>query len=372
MAIVSPYQSDLIDFYGAVSLADYARILGIDECGLQGVNNPNPNRRDCQTIWTKRERDQLARYLLEAQEEIEDEIGYFLQKKWVVGQITDQDNGDPRYVDRVRFRRNGRIKTRWKVLIAGGIKAESTIVAGTAINWVTDPGIVGPVATTVTDYHEIAVYHPGTDVRIIPSKITISGGTVTIEIPKCRAVVESAADNDESGIDYSVAANFETQVDVKRIYNDPSINAKLVKPHTCTGLCYEIGCTATLEDACIYIRNDRLGFIDLALATYSGGSWASSLSACCNNYEFGYLYYCSGVEDISRQGQDSIIRLAHTKMPREMCSCDVIAQAWKNDNNVPRALTRERINNPFGLADGAWIAYQFAQSMTIRRGGRGF
>jgi len=367
---VSPYlNSMLVDYGGAVSLADYANIININECGIWGVNNPNSyGYETCNDIWSKWERDQLARYLAEAQKEIEDEIGYFLYPRWVVGQIADEPNGDERYIDSQEWSQVGSQITRWSVLISGGVRAESNIALSETINTATDPGIVGPVATTVTDPNEIKIFYPGTDIEIRPSKITISGGQVTIEVPRCRTVIESAANNPSDGIVYGNLANFLTAVDIKRVYNDPSTQAELVWPHICNSGCSVSGCSEKTQTACIYIRDEKIGVIDAYPADYSSGSWTQKSISCCCGAKISRLNYYSGVYH-TMQAQDAIIRLAHSKMPKEPCQCDKSGAAWKMDNIIPDAVTRERINCRFGMSNGAWTAWQFAQAMKNVRGG---
>lgn len=369
---VTPYQAHLQEYTGAVTLGDYAHILGIDECGIWGVNNPDAVQVACGSIWSKYERDRLAYFLDEAQKEIEDVLGFFMQRRWVVGALTDQENYDPRYVDQQNYRKSGHMKTKWAVVIAGGVRAVETIASGTALNQATDPGVVGPLATTVTDVNEIAVFHPGTDVRIVSSKITISGGQLSIEIPRCRTVKQAFANNDNTGVAYATLSNFENTVDVKRVYNDPSTNAVLVSPHTCGADCYTNGCTETTQAGCIYVRKGRLGIVDVSPATYSGGAWSSTVSNCCKNYQIVRLNYYAGLIEPTVNMKKTVIKLAHTKMPYELCKCDITQQAWKEDNTVPTALTGQRINCPFGLANGAWEAYSFAKAFRIVKSARGF
>ena len=44
-------------------------------------------------------------------------------------------------------------------------------------------------------------------------------------------------------------------------------------------------------------------------------------------------------------------------MPRMPCGCEKFVLSWEEDNNIPNTMTRERVNNPFGLKDGAWHAW---------------
>ena len=75
------------------------------------------------------------------------------------------------------------------------------------------------------------------------------------------------------------------------------------------------------------------------------------------------LNYLSGMDPTSPQAEDAIIRLAHSKMPEEPCGCSVAQRLWKRDRSVPSLLTAERLNCPFGLSDGAWIAWKFAMAL---------
>jgi len=56
-------------------------------------------------------------------------------------------------------------------------------------------------------------------------------------------------------------------------------------------------------------------------------------------------------------------------MPKEPCACDIVQYYWERDRNMPEAFTRERANCPFGMSDGAWIAWRFAQTLKTVRGG---
>lgn len=351
---VVPTTEELIptsDF--AVTLPRYAQIIRYAECQFFGVNSPETAGRDCERIWTKPERDMVTRYLAEAQTEIERVVNYPLSPRWVT-------NEEHPY--------SWRTTASYGKIIASGVRAETTISASEAINTATDPGIVGPVATTVTDEDEIKIFHPGTDVEIHPSSITISGGFVTIEVPRCRTVRETFADNTTQGLDYNDLNNFESTCDVKRVYNDDSTNAVLTWPH---GNQCCINCAAETDTACMSIIDAEIGAFDVLRATYSGGEWARSTCTFCRAQpERLHLNYQAGLaQPIDNQVADTVVRLAHSKMPQAPCGCDIVSDVWARDRNVPEALTAERANNPFGMNDGAWIAWRFAQTFRLVRGG---
>jgi len=365
MAIV-PSESTLTAEDSAVSLPRYAQIIQSPECAFMGVQCDDDTDYECRDIWMKHYRDNIQHYLAEAQQELEDEIGYFLMPRWVIGAQTD---GIPeRQIDAQPYAFP--VLARWGHVIEAGVRATASIAAGSVVDHSADPAVVGPIATTVTDTSEVKVYHPGTTVEIHPSAIAIAGGFVTITIPRCRMVLASLADNPSGGLDYTDVTNFEATVDVTREYCDSSTNAVLVWPHSCTSLAT---CSCTCGDytqtGCIYVKDPVIGELDVLPATYSGGSWSSTTQVCCtSNPVMVRLNYRAGVTTLTRQQEDAIVRLAHAKMPEEPCGCEIAQRLWARDREIPKALTRERANCPFGMSDGAWVAWRFAQTLKLVEG----
>ena len=240
MAVV-PAESTLVAEDSAVSLPRYAQIVQSPECAFYGVRHAGDAEHACRYIWSKHNRDLVRRYLAEAQEEIEDEVGFFLMPRWIVGAQTD---GVPeRQIDQQVY--GYPVKARWGQVIEAGVRATAAIASGAAVSHVADPATVGPLVMAgtgiTTDTTEVRVYHPGTEVEIHPSVIAIAGVNLTITIPRCRMVLASLADNPDNGIAYTNVLNFEQTVDVVREYNNPSINATLIWPHSCTASA--CGCT---------------------------------------------------------------------------------------------------------------------------------
>lgn len=344
----------------ALSLERYAQLTGYSECALWGVNNPDESYNDCDNkIWTLAQRVLVAKYLAEAQDEIEQVTTFPLAPRWFENEQHPVPSS-PLHT----------IHTRWTRVLAAGVRAEANIALAQAVNHATDPAIVGPVATTVTNADEIHVFHPSSDLEINPSKITIASGNVTLEIPRCRMVKESAQDNDAAGLDYNDTSLFEATVDLKRIYNDASENATLVWGHRFEiGDCASCGC-ATCGDVtktgCVYVRNARTGALDVLEATFEEDmdKWTAVCLRCYGSKpDFVRVNYRAGLETLTYQAEDTILRLAHAKMPNAPCGCDVLQSLWARDRNIPQVLTRERENCSFGLSDGAWIAWRFANAM---------
>jgi hypothetical protein len=353
MAIV-PAQGTPIGYRTAISLEEYAAFIDYDECTFFGVRGPNFQQNQCKDIWTLRERNNLSRYLAEAQEEIEDEVGYLLSPTWIVGRREDEPTLNERFVD-TRFP-DLSFNTRWNKIIGLGQRAETDVALAGAVDNTSDPAIVGPFATTVTDIHELHVFHPGSDIEINPSNITISGGFATITIPRCRLVTIAASDNDENGLDYDDLANFESTVDVKRVYNDTAANQAYIECQS-AGDC---NCTVTSQFMCGTVLNYRLGTIQIDRTRYR------CCSGCGHTNVVG-LYYYSGDQYLPLKGREAIIRLSHSKMPTEPCGCDVTSRLWKRDRKIPDVMTTDRAQCPFGINDGAWVAWQWAKTMKHTR-----
>lgn len=355
MTVIPQFNNLIDETYSAVKLARYAQLADYAEDQFFGVFNPATQQEACKTIWTHRMRSQLAKYLREAQDEIELICGYPLSPRWIVDE--PHPYAFPAHAT-------------WQKIIAAGIRGSTVISSGAVVSHAADPAVI-TAATTITDADEIRVYHPGTDIEIIPSAIAIAGGNVTISIPRARMVKAALQDNDEDGLAYGTTSNFEAMVDVKRIYNDTSTEGGLVWFHqssscdcsVCNGLCNDYAITA-----CIYLRNKDTGAFDLLPAAYSGGVWTPSCSCYCSEPDQVRLNYLAGLTPLNFQAEDAIIRLAHAKMPQPPCGCGTIQEMWSRDRKVPDVLDTARLNCPFGLSDGAWVAWKFANAIRIQRG----
>jgi hypothetical protein len=334
----------------AISLVRYAQRIGYRECAFFGVNHPDNIQYACSAIWTKAQRDMIAWALAEAQGEIEQEIGYLLAPCWIAG-------------ERVKWR--SRVFTRWGHVIEPGIMSDTMLAAGLAVNHATDPATI-VVALGTCDESNVHIFFPGTDVEIVPSATSKVGGILTLSVPWCRLVAPAYQDNPDTGLDYNDHATWITAtVDARCIANDASTQATLIWRYG------ESGCSPTCEDeqktACIYVRDPQLGIVDVSRATYANGVWSAACLCACQP-DWALLNYRAGVQVLTNQMEDMIIRLAHAKMAEEPCGCAITQRLWRRDRNVPQVLTRERINCPFGESDGAWWAYRQAQTLRIVRG----
>lgn len=345
---IVPLQSTQYPEASAVSLAAYARHIQACECTFNGVvNGPDCTYAGgCRSIWTKDQRDWVQYYLAEAQYEIEEVIRYFIGARWVVEEIHP-------YISR--------IVTNWGYVISGGVETRTAVAAGAVVDHTADPAVIGPIATTVTDVEELHLYHVDTDIEIIPSAVTLAGGNVTFEVPRCRLVDPSVVDNPAQGLNYNAPANFATEVDVDRIYNVNDEPVTLVS-RSCTD------CEDETETVCLYVRNSKLGIVQ------------PGPCACNSGYKALLSYYAGRrmtnadgtLTWWGRQAQTAIIRLAHAKMPHAPCDCTAADEMWKRDRLVlADGIGRpQRGISPFGPEEGAWAAWIFckAPGMQLVRG----
>lgn len=326
----------------AVTLARYAQRIGYPECQFFGVYNADTlEKYQCNEIWTQDMRAMVAFYLMEAQHEIENELQYPLQPTYIRGE-QDGSSG-ARLVDQQDY--SCPMITRWGWVLEVGQEARTAVALSEALITASDPSVTAAFpAGDVTSIDEVYVYHEGVDVQIIPSDITLSGGNLTITIPRCRTVLPAYMDNTTSGIDYSDLTKFASAIDVYRVYTDDTTQV------TCKGCTCETAGSGTLT-----IHNNEIGEV--------------SPDICgCGCSRVG-LWYRAGLKYLAPQMEDSIIRLAHSKMPQQPCGCDPVRHLWQRDRNIPDALTRERINCPFGLSDGAWISWRFVETNRLVRAG---
>lgn len=321
--------------FPAIPLWRYAYRVGYRETAFFGINHPDNARYECRQIWTAAQREAVNWALLEAQDELEAELRYTLVPKW---------QGPERHTARCP------VHTGWGYVIAPGVMLETTLAATAALDYTADPATL-TIDLATTPPAEVHFYLPGSDIEVWPSGYTLVGTVATYTFPWARLVAEAYLDNPPEGWDYANAATWRTpNLMVRALHNDTATQGILgVVDYDAP--CYVV---PTPVDLCIVMP--RLGTLSWHAACVGAAQWLD-------------LYYLAGLTALPRQAEDAVIRLAHAKMPEEPCGCEVTQRLWARDRKVPDVYTRERINCPFGLSDGAWFAWRVAQSIRLIRGG---
>lgn len=347
----------------AVSLARYAKLINYEEAAFWGVIWENQFQRGCDPLWSEYERMNVANALAEAQQEIEQVTGYPLCPTYVSGTYTD----NPRWFDQQRYK-SSRLITRYPRILQAGVQRTATVLAGASLNYniTTGVGVVGPIATSAESVEEIKIFYPDSNREITPSRVTLASGQVTIEIPKYR-MVKAEFLNDSDSVRYENINFFLSEVDVRRLYIDTTVQAELVRPNCRSGNCVN-GCYECTQSACIYVRDPFLGIVDVTPADWDSdlAQWRTR-GICAGNYHLVRLNYVAGVRQLDLQAEMAIVRLAHAKMGRPPCQCNKTGEMWQKDYDVTGAVTRERVNCPFGLSNGAWHAYRWALTFSSKR-----
>lgn len=336
MPIISSVFNATLDV-SPLTLARYAQIIRYDEPAFFGINAPNNRERDCRKIWTKLERNMLARYLGEATSMIEQVLGYPIGQKWFVDEAHHNTH---------------RFFTKWSYVQSLGTKAVANIALGVALNHAADPASIPATATTVTNLDEIHFYLPGTDAEVYPDTMTLAGGLLNATFPRARLVLAAFQDNPETGLDYadtSVTGPYAQTLDIKRIYTDTSDVGEFVWP---LGDNCEPECTEDTEPACGYIRSNEGGIVTLLPDNNGTCVWLGASELRIN--------YCAG-RPMDAWAEDAIIHLAHSLLPVAPCTgCDPLLMLWQSDRSIPSQITQDRADCMFGVAEGAWRAWNYA------------
>lgn len=366
--IETPYdQTEELDSSSncAVPLPRYAKLVGYDEPSLWGVVYEGQSRFNCDTLWTESDRLRLSNALATAQQMLEQFIGYPLCPTWVTGTLGEELHSSDRWVDQQSLRH--RLLTRYPRLLQAGIRATAYIAQSSLIDHQQEVGVVGPLSVSFTDSNEVMIYYPASGRRIYPSKVTITGGQLTIEIPRYRMVVQGMLNTPDGGIMYEDMTAYLSAVDVVRVYNDPSRQAVMVRPHCHNQSCYG-GCSECTHDACVYLRDPHIGFVDVRPATWDTSTLAWNPNIICGTgYSLVRLYYQCGLRFLDLQAENAVVKLAHTLLATPPCACDWLSKMWDEDKAYPKVMTREMINNPFGAGAGAWMAYVWAKAIASIR-----
>jgi hypothetical protein len=340
------------DYELSVDLDRYQELMRLPIAAFNGLNKPDETPvLECSTIWKQSDRDYVGMWLAVAEEMREIELGYHLGPKWVADE--EHEFNMTQTLNRGH-------------LIDVGVRAISDISAGAALDLGTeatpnDP-VVLVVATTVTDKNEIKVYYPDDDVTIKPSRITISGGNATINIPRSRLVKVTMMDDRDDPLDYYTNNNFITTVDVKRVYNDPSNVATIrwLGSNSCTDRC-----TLSTQTACAVAagnRARRISRVNISPGTYSNGSWSSAAFSHCHNPVSLLVSYRSGRQN-SIKTELLTARMAHTLMPNKPSSCPTVHQYWEED------IEEQDIWTPYGNKTGQFMAWVVDSRDKIGAGG---
>lgn len=278
-------------------------------------------------------------------------------------------------------------------IISGGQRAKSLIEADATVSRSDEDGdlyeemaavTVLNVPTDITNACEIHVYLPGRDGadewEIRPVRVSLAGTTASIIFNSWQIVdpVLQEALNAKT-IDADDDGNYLDEVDVYRVYNDPSLQVRFIWENS-NGLCGcgNSGCdqcTISTQYGCLVLREERIGIL-----AYHPGTWdADSEAFQANEYSVGrdpdqmLLWYYSGwrdgrlpcTHDMDNYWARAVAYYAASLLDRQVCDCNnvsVFIDHWREDlaKSVERAsyqVSPSLISSLFGTTRGAAYAY---------------
>lgn len=346
-------------------------------------------------------RDDIAMAIQAAEREIAAEVGYNLIPDWTQEErLPYPQPAIPGVLGYGGYQASGLMKSvelRRGHVISGGVKTKTLIQAGAAVVR-TDPDVdqfqelcTITVPTSVTDINEIHAFYPakngadGWEIR--PITVTLSGGNALITFKVWQIVAANQLDAiNPQPLEAETATNFETTVDIYRVYNDPSTQVQFMWEgcSTCCGTC--VACQFSTQAGCFHLRDPRMGF-----AVPSPGTWVAAdqafsgldWSACREPDQIRFWYY-SGIQELnlarpkvemSRYWEFAVAYFAASKLDRPVCGCSNVQQfidKWRrdavfsNEEEGAMQLTPEQASNHMGTSLGAIYAWRQIQRNGVR------
>lgn len=416
----------------SLSLDRFAKIMGINPVHFQGAstNTVFPiTRNTCNDLWPQYSwqssdrvsRDDLARAIADAEDEIARVLHYFPAPRWTSQEI----KMFPRFYRRDLFKRGATnvrgartgLRTTWGKIIAPGRRDLSPVGTATTAALTlaySDSDSDGffetatvTLPTTFTSVCELKVYfadHDGDqewEIRPARSK-SISGGSVTFVFDSwlfINPALQQAYPTDAgyTTIDITTTANYVTSVEVYREFNDTTETSATFywepDPPTTNlfcGTCGGVGCEAcvlTTQNGCIYIRDAELGIVVPQPATYSvsDAQWGGACFTVCRDPDMVKIWYYSGnygerflrgsgCDPLDRHYAEAIAWLATARLERPFCGCaNVTALAEYLRQDLARAgevsfqISPSDLDNPFGTRRGEIMAWRKVSKLTPRR-----
>lgn len=388
----------------------WAKIMGINPLHFNSLSSTLFNTNVCgstyfQYAWQHADRvgrEDIARAIKEAEDEISREVGYNLIPDWTVSErlnypqpmvpgVYNIYGTNPKAMYKSVELRKGHV-------ISGGVVAKTAIELGSAVTRSDEDGdsyselCTVSVTTTVTDENEIRVYYAGksgADIwEIRPINVSISGGVATITFNSWQIVDTDLQEAfDASAIDGDAAASYKTTVDVYRVYNDPATQVQFMWENSpdmnCCTTCS--ACTLGTAAGCFHLRDPRLGLAVPAPASWDSddeefdtGEWTE-----CREPDQIRFWYYSGYRDrdISRYNvnmspywETAVAYFAASKLDRPACGCSNVQQFidhWRRDSALQSPersfqVTAEMMSNKLGTTMGAIYAYKAIHRNGVR------
>lgn len=388
-----------------LSLPRFAELLGISPIHFGQVYLENLDVH-CQDIWTQKSwqnadhvsREELAEAILEAETNLESQLGYRLAPTWEVDEWQEtirpfRNEFANLSVTDIRGLRQT-IKANWGYFISGGIQSKALLEADSAITYsdVNNDGYFETatvtLATTVQDKNEICLFYPGKDGEdpweIRPINVVISSGVATITFRRELVVIEDkleTMDREDLPVLGTDDALFLDEVDVYRRYNDPQVQASFLwEPFSSSCGCGSSGCATcaySVQAGCLIVRGDPRQSIV--------GYWPANWNSDTLDFDRAWwslnrqpdiirLYYYSGWRDktqkyvnrLDPKWERTVAFYAASMLDRSPCTCcNEVWRHWREDLAISSGdedglatFSDIQLESPLGTRRGAVNAWR--------------
>lgn len=427
----------MIDHQPSLPLESFREIVGFNPWWFWGMSDNSeflrsgaqPGPQGCRGVtkefsWQDRDyagRQDIREAISRAEHMLETQLRFYPAPVYLEEEVSWPPYNDRRYIRGGPYDADNRwlsvrLSTGW--VRSSGIEARSSISLGQSVVYTDtdadgyyDTATVGPIATTITDVKEIAVYFVSVDRygydaslsekwRIAPLNITISGGQLTIKGPAwifIKPILLSGLNSDDIDPN-STPSPLASTVDIYRRYTDGSstsvgssqgviiwetrpthgwwcVCSACNSPDPYSGSPYDPAATARAV-ARVGIRDSKSGVVTPAESSYNAtdGTWSSINWWVCEEPDRVIIRYLAGYPldpdgQMNARLREIVAILAAAELARPTSGCAEANRQlfyWQqdlsrtgNDKDL-YATSADILDNPFGSRRGHVMAWKKA------------
>lgn len=405
--IVAPTLATRITEVPLLPIARYAQIMQISQPHFHQMQGAKaPMRSGCDEVWDQDARDLLIWTIVQAEELIANELGFWPAPKFITNEPISLG------LDGVRGDwTNAELETQWGYVQAFGTELLTLKQDGATVEYLdldSDPNDREETAeignslyedlTGCSDPCDVAVFFKVSDgaedaadprYEIRPLTVDIDGSTMRVRgesslfirpslwnLTKMDSIgaSDSAANENAWKYDFELT-NLVSQVDVycRTVSAETPVTLRWRGVCTCLNACEH-----TTQTACAFPTDMKRGFFTVRPATWNGSYNAQA----CANYgwppESVYVSYKAGYPldpktcRMNSNFERAIVKLTNVLLPEPPCAfCDAAQIRWQNDRKTIDPLTPEAASMPWDLyAQGALEAWRIVKRFAMGRGGK--
>lgn len=405
--VTAPSLATRITEVPLLPIARYAEIMQISLPHFHQMQGAKaPMRSGCDEVWDQDARDLLTWTMVQAEELIANELGFWPAPKFITNEpISLGLNG-------VRGDwTNAELKTEWGYVQAYGTELLTLKHEGATVEYLdldNDPNDREETAeignsiyedlTSCSDPCDVAVFFRTGDgaedaadprYEIRPLKVDIDSTTMRIRGDSalfirpnlwnltrldCIGSHDDLADENRWIYDFALT-NLVSQVDVycRTVSAETPVTLRWNGVCSCTS-----ACDHETQTACAYPTDMKRGFFAVRPSNWNG---TYNVDTCANyawppesvlvNYLAGYPLDPKTCR-MSANFERAIVKLTNVLLPEPPCAyCDAAQVRWQNDRKVIDPLTPEAASMPWDLyAQGALEAWRIVKRFAMGRGGK--